>query len=143
MEDDPMRKSALLVVMVYLFVFSLAALAGVKTSPTSIAGAETIDATKAKSLFDKGVLFVDVRSNKDWEAGRIPDAVHLELHSNFTEASLSAVVPKDQEVVFYCNGEHCMRSSEATEQAVGWGWQKVYYFRDGFPAWKGAGYPAE
>ena len=138
-----MRKYAFLVVMVYLFVCSFAIQAAEKESPMSVSGSETVDAAKAKSLFDKGVIFVDVRSDKDWDAGRIPDAVHLELHHNFDEAKLTAVVAKDKEVVFYCNGEHCLRSSEAAEQAVGWGWKKIYYFRDGFPAWKSAGYPAE
>jgi rhodanese-related sulfurtransferase len=36
-----------------------------------------------------------------------------------------------------------MRSSDATKLAVGWGFSKVYYYRDGFPAWKAAGNPVE
>jgi len=138
-----MRSYAFLVVMVYVLLFSFATQAEEKVSPVSVAGAQTIDAAKAKSLFDSGVIFVDVRSDKDWDAGRVPDAVHLELHHNFDEGKLAGVVAKDKDVVFYCNGEHCLRSSEAAEQAVGWGWNKVHYFRDGFPAWKAAGYPAE
>lgn len=138
-----MRVYTFVTLVACLFLCNFVAVAGDVESPVNVAGSETIDAVKAKSLFDKGVYFIDVRSDKDWDAGRIPDAVHMELHHNFDEAKLSAVVAKDKEVVFYCNGEHCLRSSEASEKAAGWGWKKIYYFRDGFPAWKAAGYPAE
>lgn len=115
-----------------------------KISPLTVKGAPTVDAAQAKALFDKGVVFVDVRSDKDWGAGRIPDAVHLELNKVFNEATLvQAISAKDKPVVMYCNGHSCMRSSEAAEKAVGWGFTKVYYFRDGYPAWKSAGYPVE
>jgi rhodanese-related sulfurtransferase len=52
-------------------------------------------------------------------------------------------VKKDQEVVLYCNGTSCMRSSEASAKAVGWGFAKVHYYRLGFPDWKAAGFPVE
>ena len=45
-----------------------------------------------------------VRGNADWNAGHIPDGVHLELHNVFSEARLSEVVGKDEEVVIYCAG---------------------------------------
>ena len=56
---------------------------------------------------------------------------------------VGAVAGKDEAVVMYCNGHNCMRSSKASAMAVGWGYSKIYYFRDGFPAWKDAGYPVE
>jgi rhodanese-related sulfurtransferase len=112
-------------------------------SPATVAGATTIDGAKAKALFDKGVVFVDMRTDKDWGAGRIPGAVHLELSKVFSDASLGAKVKKDQEVVMYCNGVSCLRSSEASAKAVGWGYKKVHYYRLGFPDWKAAGYPVE
>lgn len=123
-------------------VFSTAtAMAG--TSPETVPGATTVDAAQAKQLFDEGVLFVDVRSDKDWAAGRIPDAVHIELKKVFSPETLGKEVQKDQPVVIYCNGHSCLRSSKASAKAVGWGYSKVNYFRDGFPAWKAAGYPVE
>lgn len=137
------RVNAAISILFLTFVAAFGAQAGDKVSPTSVDGATTVDATKAKELFDQGVVFVDVRKDKDWEAGRIPDAVHIELKQVFSEGSLGGVVAKDQPVVLYCNGPSCMRSSKASEQAVGWGFAKVYYFRDGYPAWKGAGYPVE
>jgi rhodanese-related sulfurtransferase len=58
-------------------------------SPETVPGASTINTAQAKTLFDRGAIFIDVRSDADWEAGRIPGAVYLELDKVFTEASLN------------------------------------------------------
>ncbi len=110
-------------------------------SPFEVAGATTIDAATAKALRDRGVPFVDVRGDAYWGLGHIPGAVHLELKTAFSKARLSAIVAKDQEVVFLCGGPKCLRSSKACAEAVSWGFTNVHYFRDGFPGWKAAGYP--
>jgi len=121
-----------------------AAFAAEKISPMSVAGATTVDTATAKSLFDKKVVFVDPRNDKDWDAGRIPGAVHMDINKGaFTKDTLGVTVKKDQEVVMYCNGEKCLRSAEAAEKAISWGYSKVYYYRDGFPAWQAAHYPTE
>ena len=112
-------------------------------SPMEIPGVKTVNAAQAKELFDKGVMFLDVRKDSDWDAGRVPEAEHLDSKKKFTEASFSQIAKKDQEVVIYCNGEKCLRSSVASAKAVKWGYTKLSYFRDGFPAWKAAGYPTE
>ncbi len=114
-----------------------------KISPMDIAGAKTVTAQEAKALFDKGVAFIDVRKDKDWQAGRIPDAIHINLKTNYSKDSLSKEVKMDEKIVIYCNGETCMRSSKASAKAVDWGFKNVFYFRDGFPAWKKNGYPVE
>lgn len=138
-----LSKSFAAAIFAFSALFMAIQAAASDVSPLEVEGAVTIDAQKAKELFDTGLLFVDTRKDSDWEAGRIPDAEHLELKSVFSEASLSEIASKDQPLVFYCNGEHCMRSSKACAMAVAWGFRKVYYFRDGFPAWKTAGYPVE
>jgi rhodanese-related sulfurtransferase len=112
-------------------------------SPKTIDGATTVDTAKARELFDKEVAFVDVRKDSDWDAGRVPGAIHLELKKVYSPESLEAEVPKNEPLVLYCNGEKCLRSSKATKEAVQWGWTKVYYYRDGFPAWQAAGNPVE
>jgi rhodanese-related sulfurtransferase len=112
-------------------------------SPETVQGATTIDTARAKTLFDSRAIFVDVRNDADWEAGRIPGAVHLELDKGLDEASLRALARPDQAVVMYCNGTKCPRSSQAAALAVGWGFTQVYYYRLGFPDWQAAGYPAE
>lgn len=125
-----------------LFVAAFAPAQAAETA-MSVPGTTYVDAAAAKSLFDEGAIFLDPRRNSDYEAGRIPDALHLELKSNFSEASLSAEAGKDDKIVVYCNGAKCARSEKACAKMVDWGFKNVYYFRDGFPAWKAAGYPVE
>jgi rhodanese-related sulfurtransferase len=101
-----------------------------------VKGATTIDVATAKTLFGKGVLFVDGRGPNRWAKGHIPGAVNLPFTS---EADLSKIVSKDQEVVFYSKGSYLKPYGAA--EAVFWGYKKVYYFRDGFSGWEAAGYP--
>lgn len=116
---------------------------GKAVSPPKVPGTTTVDAVAVKSLLDRGVTFVDVRDDESWNNGHIPGAVHLYFKREFSEASLSAVVAKNREVVIYCMGPRCLLSSKACTKAVAWGFSKVYYFREGFPSWKAAGYPVE
>lgn len=126
-----------------LVLASLAMAASDYVSPEAVPGATTIDTATAKTLFDTGVVFIDVRMDADWEAGRIPGAIHLDLKRVYSAESLGAVVTQDQEVIVYCNGIQCPRSSEAATKAVAWGFTKVYYYRLGFPDWQAAGYTME
>jgi rhodanese-related sulfurtransferase len=116
---------------------------GVGESPIEVAGVTTVDAAAAKALFDRGIPFVDVRTLTRWDLGRIPGGVLLDLKIDFDDAGLAEIAGKDQEVVIYCEGPKCLRSSQACTEAVSWGFTKVYYFRDGFPGWRAAGYPVE
>ena len=125
------------------FALTLSLPAVAEVSPVTIEGATTVDTAKARELFDQEVAFVDVRKNTDWDAGRVPGAIHIELKSVYSEDSLAAEVPKNEPLVIYCNGEKCLRSSDASNKAVAWGWSNVYYYRDGFPAWKANGNPVE
>jgi rhodanese-related sulfurtransferase len=135
-------KNILSLIVLVFSVLTMQTYAG-DLSPETIGGATTVNTAKAKALFDSGALFVDTRKKSDWDAGRIPDAVHLELKSNFTAESLAGEAKKDEPIVCYCNGHKCMRSSKCSVKAVEWGYSKVYYYRDGFPQWKAEGHPVE
>jgi rhodanese-related sulfurtransferase len=63
--------------------------------PKTIPGVKTVNAKEAKKLFDQGVIFVDLRSKRDFAAGRVPDAVHIEFHDVYSEATLGQHVKKD------------------------------------------------
>ena len=135
--------SALTVAAALLFAAPAIATTETPISPTSIDGATTITPDDAKVLFDRGVPFVDVRSDSDWEAGRVPGATHLFVKTVFSEETLAEVAGKNDEVVIYCNGPKCPLSTQATIKAVAWGYTKVYFFRTGFPSWQAAGNPVE
>jgi rhodanese-related sulfurtransferase len=136
-------KSLIITYILSLCFLSLNSFSGSEISPLTVDGAKTVNTDEAKKLFNSGALFVDTRKDADWDAGRVADAVHLNIKSNFTEQTLLAELNKGEPVVLYCNGERCMRSSNACKKAVAWGFSNVYYYRDGFPAWKSAGHPSE
>lgn len=137
------KLSTTLLILVSLFLVQTDVMANKKVSPEKVEGATTITTAEAKELFDKGVTFIDVRSKRDWEAGRIPGSIHIELKKVYNLDTLSEVVSRDQPVVIYCNSVGCMRSSKACAQAVDWGYSKVYYYRKGYPDWKSSGLAIE
>lgn len=113
-------------------------------APVKIPGASTIDAQMAKILHDKKIMFIDARDAEHFKEAHIPGAKNLSAKdAGFTTENLSALVKKDDPVVFYCTGIACMASSTAAQKAVEWGWSKVYYFRGGITQWKTSGLPVE
>ena len=103
-----------------------------------IAGIET-----AKELFDRGVLFVDVRNPDDYKNGHIPGAIHVDVRDSTFEVKFVEVAKKDQEIVIYCKGSSCSRSRLAISKAKAMGFEKLYYFKEGYPGWKYGGHPIE
>jgi len=72
-------------------------------------GPKEVSREEARELLDEGAQLVDVRADHEWEAGRIPGAVHVplpELPQRIGE------LDKDRPVVVYCRGGN--RSSMAT-----------------------------
>jgi rhodanese-related sulfurtransferase len=115
-----------------------------------VEGAAKIDVPTARSLYDRGVVFVDVRTERLWNEGRIPGAFHLPeawptdpAKARLRESTLMAIVDKTDEVVFYCGGSDCYSSPFASAKALAWGYKNVFYFAEGFPGWNKAGYPVE
>jgi len=115
-----------------------------------VKGATVIDAHMAKSLHDRNVKFIDSRTEAYRNEGWIPGAVHLSdtrtvastIHL-LTEETLAKIVDKTDEVVFYCDDRAFQYSAFASAKALSWGYQKVFYFLEGFRGWKEAGYPVE
>ncbi len=97
-----MNSRTAFVSLLVLLVFGAGALA--QQSPKEVAGATTIDAAKAKMLFDRGAKFVDVRPHDLWRAGRIPGAKLLDWSTDFNEPNLVRAAGKSDEVVIYCQG---------------------------------------
>ncbi len=64
------------------------------------------------------------------------------ISGEFNEVRLLEIVDKAQEVVIYSSGER-RDAASASAQAVTWGFQKVYYFHNGFQRWKAAGHLIE
>ena len=124
-----------------LLAWMQAAIAGEWTSPEAVEGATTVSLEEAYGLFQQGVRFVDVRSERQYRQRHIEGAAHLDLNNGFTPEALEKVVAKDEPFVIYCNGIMCGRSSRACAQAVDWGFSGVRYFRGGIVDWRRAGLP--
>jgi hydroxyacylglutathione hydrolase/adenylyltransferase/sulfurtransferase len=64
------------------------------------AGDVDVDPERARALIDGGeVQLVDVREPREWDAGRIPGARHLELERLASEAGS---IDRERPVLFYC-----------------------------------------
>jgi rhodanese-related sulfurtransferase len=99
----------------------------------------------AKSLFDKGdVLYVDARSQNDYENGHIPGAVSLPMGQ--FEAGIEFFLnryPPEQPIVTYCSGRTCEDSHDLAQALSDLGFTNVRIFIDGFLGWEAQGYPIE
>lgn len=99
----------------------------------------------AKEIYDKGhVLFVDARSQNNYEQGHIPGAVSLPLgqFDEMIESFLSKHA-LDQPMVTYCSGRTCEDSHHLARLLLEAGFTDVRVFIDGFPGWEAEGYPVE
>ena len=131
------------IVLTFLPVLAIAQSDIVYRSPEGVEGVVTTSVEQAKSLFDKGVKFIDVRNPRLYAKKHIPGAHHLDFKNAFTEQALASVADRDEPLVIYCSGVKCSRSSRASAMAASWGFSQVHYFRGGIVDWKNAGYPVE
>ena len=114
-----------------------------KSSGTfDVKGAIEISAGEAKTLHDRGVVFIDSRGGI-YKRGCIPGAINLRFIGSLTQENLAEVAGIDDEIVFYCGGFDCQLAPNSSAKALTWGYSRVYYFAGGFPEWKQAGYPVE
>lgn len=80
---------------------------------------------------------VDVRTGHEWEAGRIPDAIHIPLEDLSERAG---EIDRERPVVFYCRGGN--RSGMAV-QAFSEAGYEASKLAGGITAWDEAGLPVE
>ena len=98
----------------------------------------TLDATRLINTRD--ALLVDVRETKEFEGGRLPNALHVplsQLQSRADELAKHAVRP----VIAYCdNGARARNAGKALAKA---GFGEIYHLIGGVRAWKDAGLPLQ
>jgi len=111
-------------------------------APTQVEGAMTIDVDQARQLHALGAVFIDVRPTREWEWGHVEGAVHLELARGFVGLS-QREWPRSVPLVIYCDSDMCPASAQAARLAVEWGYQQVFYFRQGYFGWMLADLPLE
>jgi ABC-type phosphate/phosphonate transport system substrate-binding protein/rhodanese-related sulfurtransferase len=123
-------------------------------TPRVLEGAKIIAADEAAALMKKGVPIYDTRVKDEYDdrhikgAKSVPYAEKSHKEVGFDPANDKfdlTQIPQDKNspVIFACNGPECWKSYKACVTAIKAGYKQVYWFRGGFPEWKGKGYPTE
>ncbi|MVF10887.1 rhodanese-like domain-containing protein [Ketobacter sp. MCCC 1A13808] len=111
-------------------------------APAEVNGVETVTLNKAKSLFDEGAVFIDVRDQQSWSLGHIEGSVNLDFNaSEFAVLYISEELDRSTPIVFYTSSPLNPSSAMASYFASTWGYSNVYYFREGFYSWMAADMP--
>ena len=104
-----------------------------------------ISAEETKARHDGGQsLFLDARRPELFARGHIAGAQNLpvdEFGDRF--AAMGGWLPKETEMVVYCDGKSCALSRQLAEKLVEVGCTRVLIFRDGWTVWKERGWAAE
>lgn len=125
-------------VFVFVIVASLATVMPASAKSSSMKGYKEISAEELKSLMDTSdPLVVFPLSSIEFKDRHITGSINVPLHD--LETGLPG--DKNRTVVFYCLGIKCTASWRAADRAVKLGYNNVYAFREGLPAWIKAGYP--
>ena len=79
----------------------------------------------------KGMMILDVRTNKEYERGHIPGALHVPLSDIGDKLKK---LKKDKELVVYCQSGN--RSIWAIKRLMGMGYKNLFNLKGGYLAWK-------
>ena len=79
----------------------------------------------------KGIMLLDVRSDREYAAGHIPGAVHVPLPEIGDRVKK---LKKDKELVVYCRNGN--QGIWAIKRLMGMGYKNLYNLKGGYSAWK-------
>jgi rhodanese-related sulfurtransferase len=97
-----------------------------------------VDPQRARTLIESGeVQLVDVREPREWEAGRIAGARHVEIERLASQADS---IDRERPVLFYCRlGSRSGMAANAFRRAG----YDAYSMTGGLTEWHERGYPLE
>ena len=96
----------------------------------------TIPEVKQKLARGDAFELVDVREDREWEAGRIKGARHL--GRGVLERDVEKAIPDlDREIVLYCGGG--FRSALAADNLQRMGYRRVFSMAGGWRGWTTSG----
>jgi rhodanese-related sulfurtransferase len=97
---------------------------------------------KARLDRDGKFEFWNVLTDEYFKGEFIPDSRRVALDQIGREVSDSSL-PKDTEIITYCNGPSCPQSSQAAEKLLNLGYTNVRAYEGGLEEWKAAGLSVE
>jgi rhodanese-related sulfurtransferase len=100
----------------------------------------TIDEVRARQERGERFHLVDVREDREWQAGHIVGATHL--GKGIIERDIETAIPDhDADLVLYCGGGY--RSALAADALQKMGYRKVVSMDGGWRDWTAKAYPTE
>lgn len=115
-----------------------------KVMPESLPGMTVISTADALKMFQgKKAVFLDNRVKSQYDTEKIKGAVWFLADDLLKKPDLAKQLDKEKEYILYCNGPTCFRSPATGVMLSSLGFKKLYWYRDGLPAWKKAGNPVE
>ena len=107
-----------------------------KLAEAARAAVEEIDVAEARRRKDAGAMLVDVREDREFEAGHARGAVHMS--KGVIERDIEKAVPdRNAEIVLYCGGG--FRSALTAKSLQEMGYRNVKSMAGGWRAWQEAG----
>ncbi|MEX2594067.1 MAG: rhodanese-like domain-containing protein [Anditalea sp.] len=106
------------------------------------ANVRSIGSLEAKALLEEqgDIIILDVRTPKEYIAGHLIGAQHIDFYAPDFSKQLQALDPDKAYVVYCAVGG---RSSKAAEMMKKIGFKQVYEASEGFPALEKSGIPVE
>jgi rhodanese-related sulfurtransferase len=96
----------------------------------------TVPEVKAKLARGEKLDLIDVREDREWEAGHIKGAQHM--GRGVIERDIEVKIPDlDTEIILYCGGG--FRSALAADMLQQMGYTRVYSMDGGWRGWNEAG----
>lgn len=150
----PLSAAKPLITAATALLFVAASPAFAVNTPDSLNNATLVQADKAKELQGAGAKMIDTRVSAEYAEAHIKGAINAPYKEKSKKAPdydpkedsfdlTKLPTDKNSALIAYCNGAECWKSYKASSEMVKAGYKKVYWFREGFPAWKAKGYPVE
>jgi rhodanese-related sulfurtransferase len=111
--------------------------------PIKIDPGKKISLVEAYSLYREGkAIFIDTRSEEEYIAGHIMNAINIPSYSSMDELILlTERYPADQLMITYCDGVECSSSERLAGILMQIGFPRVLVFYSGWEEWEVNGYP--
>ena len=106
-------------------------------APENIQGVAIVSAEEAIEMIlaDPDLIVIDSRKKTEYLKGHIEGAINI-LNTKLKSEDIERISPdKSREILFYCNGTRCLRSSDSISKVKTWGYSNLIWFRGGWKEW--------
>ena len=104
-----------------------------------------ITSEQARTLFDRGAIFIDARRSAAYRGGHVRGARSISVWESDADEKVKAFYDEGHDaaapIVVYCSGGDCEDSHELAQKLWGVTFDNVCVYRDGYPDWEKRGWP--